>query len=89
MEPSIFHLSEDLFDFLNQVVTDDRVPGKITEVRLCSEDAEKCGGVNRWILIDGKFIHFIDDFFKMICLCDPRAIKYLEELCMNPLLKTV
>jgi hypothetical protein len=52
-------------------------------VRLCSEDAEKCGGVNRWLFVNGEFIHSTDNFFKMICLCDPQTISNLEKLCMN------
>jgi hypothetical protein len=31
-----------------------------------------------------KFIHFTDDFFKMICLCNLQTIINLEKLCMNP-----
>jgi len=31
----------------------------------------------------GEFIHSTDNFFKMICLCDPQTISNLEKLCMN------
>jgi len=96
---SVFHSRKKLLEFLMKqpqiVVTNDEDFKQITVVRLCVEDAKICGGVDRWLLVNWKFIHSVtisrdplskeDDFFKMICLwCDPRAIKYLEELCANP-----
>ena len=93
----VFDSRRDLLEFLNKqpriVVADDRVTGEITVVSLCSEDAKICGDVNRWIFIDGEFMHSTtisrdsslneDDFFKMICLCNPHTIRELEKLCMN------
>lgn len=102
----VFSSSKDLLKFLRkqpqiEIVKNYEGFGQMTVVRLCSEDADKCGGVDRWLLVNGEFIHLIiisidsssdslsnkDDFFKMICLCDPDTIRKLEKLCMNPRLE--
>lgn len=102
----VFSSRGDLLEFLKkqpqiEIVKNDEGFGQMTVVRLCSEDAKRCGGVDRWLLVNGEFIHSIiisrdsssdsssnkDDFFKMICLCDPDTIRKLEKLCMNPRLE--
>jgi len=58
----VFYSRRDLLEFLKKqpciVIADDRVTGEMSVVRLCSEDAEKCGGVNRWLFVNGGIYSF-------------------------------